>query len=247
MMAKLGKTIAIIQARYGSTRLPGKVLEDLAGQPMLIRVLNRTRRARTLDSLVVATTVQPVDDAIIALCRKQKVLYYRGSENDLLDRYYQAASKFSADVIVRITSDCPLIEPEIIDRIVGKFSSLQPDIHYVTNTLVRTYPRGLDVEVISFATLKKAWQEDTNPAWREHVTQYVVRHPEIFKSHNITNEIDYSSMRWTVDTMDDLNFVRKIYTHFKNDTFSWQEVLKLLETHPQWLEINRDIQQKPVP
>jgi len=245
-MGKDKNVVAIIQARMGSTRLPGKVLEDLAGEPMLARVVNRTRRAKTLDTVVVATTTQPIDDAIVRLCEKQGWPFFRGSEEDVLDRYYQAATAFQADVIVRITSDCPLIEPEIIDRVVGEFLSHRPEVEYVSNTLVRTFPRGLDVEVMSFDALERAWQEDSNPSWREHVTSYIWRHLEKFKICNVANDTDYSYMRWTVDTVEDLTFVRKIYNHFQSDNFSWKDVLNLLEMHPEWLEINRPVQQKVV-
>ena len=241
------KVVAIIQARMGATRLLGKVLEDLAGQPMLARVVNRTRRAKTLNTTVVATTTQPADDVIINLCEMQGWPLFRGSEEDVLARYYNAASAFNADVIVRITADCPLIEPEIIDRSIGDFLSYHPEIDYVSNSLQRTFPRGLDVEVISFSALEKAWREDHNPAWREHVTPYIWRHPDVFRIRNVANDRDYSFMRWTVDTIEDLTFVRKIYDHFQNDTFTWREVLHLLETHPEWLEINRHVQQKVVP
>lgn len=231
----------------GSTRLPGKVLEDLAGEPMLARVVNRTRWAKTLDIVVVATTTQPVDDAIVLLCEKQGWSFFRGSEGDVLDRYYQAALAFKADAVVRITSDCSLTEPEIIDKVVTEFLSHYPQAEYVSNNLQRTFPLGLDVEVMSFGALEKAWQEDSNPSWREHVTPYIWHHPEKFKIRNIANDTDYSFMRWTVDTIEDLTFVRKIYNYFQNDTFSWREVLHLLETHPEWLEINRQVQQKVVP
>ena len=240
------KIVAIIQARMGSTRLPSKVLEDLAGEPMLARVVNRTRRAKTLDATVVATTTQPVDDAIVRLCEERGWLFSRGSEEDVLDRYYHAALASKADAVVRITSDCPLIEPEIIDRVVNEFLSYYPEVEYVSNNLERTFPRGFDVEAISFGALEKAWQEDCNPVWREHVTPYLRRHPKKFRTRNVANDIDYSYMRWTVDTIEDLTFVRKIYNHFQSDTFTWREVLRLLEMHPEWLEINRHVQQKIV-
>lgn len=240
------KITAIIQARTGSTRLPNKVLEDLAGQPLLARVMERARRAKTLDNVVVATTEQPADDIIVRLCEERGWPHFRGSEEDVLDRYYRAALAFKTDVIVRITSDCPLIEPEIIDKTVGELLSGRPRLQYVSNCLTRTFPRGLDVEAISFHALEKAWREDHNPAWREHVTMYILRHPEKFKIQNITNDKDYSYMRWTVDTIEDLTFVRKIYHHFQNDNFNWREVLNLLEMHPDWLEINRQVQQKVI-
>jgi len=242
------KVVAIVQARMGATRLPGKVLEDLAGQPMLARVVDRTHQAKALDTVAVATTTQPVDDVIVRLCEERNWTYFRGSEEDVLDRYYQTSSALDADVVVRITADCPLIVPEIIDRIINEFLSYYPEVEYVSNTLVRTFPQGLDVEVMSFDALKRAWQENQNPAWREHVTPYIWRHPKKFKIRNVTNDIDYSYMRWTVDTIEDLTFVRKIYQHFQNDSFTWREVLYLLlEIHPEWLKINRHAQQKIVP
>jgi spore coat polysaccharide biosynthesis protein SpsF len=238
---------AIIQARMGAARLPGKVLEDIAGQPMLARVVNRACHAKRPDIVVVATTTQSVDDAIVRLCEERGWPFFRGSERDVLDRYYQAATAFRADVIVRITSDCPLIEPKIIDKVAGEFLSGYPEVEYASNTLVRTFPRGLDVEVTSFDALQKAWREDSNLSWREHVTPYIWRHPEKFRVRNVASDSDYSFMRWTVDTVEDLAFIRKIYEHFQNDAFTWTEVLRLLETHPEWLEINRHVQQKAVP
>lgn len=241
------KVAAIIQVRMRSTRLAGKVLEDLGGETVLARVVNRTRRATRVDDVVIATTAQPSDDVIVGLCQERGWPVFRGSEEDVLDRYYKVALAFQADVIVRITSDCPLIEPAIIDRVVSEFLSRRPKVEYVSNSLERTFPLGLDVEVMSFEALEKAWQEDRNPAWREHVTPYIWHHPEQFRIRNVANDTDYSYMRWTVDTIEDLTFVRKIYEHFQDDGFSWKEVLRLLEKHPEWLEINRHVKQKVVP
>ena len=240
------RIVGIIQVRMGSTRFPGKVLEDIAGQPMLARVVNRTRRAKTLNAIVIATTKEMADAAIVRLCEDQGWSFFRGSEADVLDRYYEVAVAFQADAIARITSDCPLIEPEIIDKVANEFLSSYPGVDYVSNTLVRTFPRGLDVEVMTFKALERAWREDRNHAWRGHVTPYIYRHPEIFTLRNVLNDTDYSHMRWTVDTIEDLTFVRKIYNHFRSDTFAWREVLRLLEAHPEWLEINRHVQQKVV-
>jgi len=239
--------VAIIQARMGSKRLPGKVLLDLGGEPMLVRVVARTRRAKLIDKVVVATTSQPDDEAIGSLCVSQGWPYYRGSEADVLDRYYQAAVAHQADVIVRITSDCPMIEPKIVNRVVQEFLVRQPEVDYASNVLLRrTFPRGLDTEVIRFGALERAWREDTNPAWREHVTPYIHRQPEFFGLYNVTNVSDSSHMRWTVDTSADLAFVRRIYDHFGHDHFSWQEVLVLLAKHPAWLNINRTVKQKVI-
>ena len=241
------RVVAVIQARVGSTRLPGKVLLDLAGDAILARCVNRTRRAQTLDEVVIATTAKPADDAIVDLCAERGWPCFRGSEEDLLDRYYQAAVAYQADVVVRITSDCPLIEPEIVDRVVREFLERQPDVDYACNVLPqRTFPRGLDTEVMRFDVLERAWREDLNPAWREHVTPYIQRHPDLFRIHGVTNEVDYSHMRWTVDTPEDLAFVRRIYDHFGHDRFSWRDVLAVLEGHSEWLEINRHVQQKAV-
>ena len=239
------KVVAIIQARMGSTRLPGKVLLDLAGKPMLERVVNRVGRARRIDELVVATTTQPGDDRLAEFCGARAWPFFRGSESDVLDRYYHAARKFGAQTVVRITSDCPLIEPEMIDRVVAELEDGASD--YACNILPRrTFPRGLDVEAFTFEALERSWREDTNPAWREHVTTYIQRHPELFRIRGVLNEVDYSSHRWTVDTPEDLELVRKIYHHFGHDDFSWHDVLKLLESHPAWSKINRHIEQKKV-
>jgi len=241
------KVVAIIQARMGSTRLPGKVLMDLGGEPMLARVVNRSRRAVTLDEVIIATTVEPRDKAIVEMCASRDWAYFRGKEYDVLDRYYHAAKNHHADIVVRITSDCPLIEPKIIDLVVREFLR-DNSLDYVSNTLLpRTFPRGLDVEAMNFGALESAWREDKNPAWREHVTPYIYRHPERFVLKAIVNDKDYSHMRWTVDTLEDLEFVHLIYDHFGHDRFSWHEVIALLEENPEWLEINKNVVQKRVP
>lgn len=241
------RVVAIIQARMGSARLPGKVLMDLAGQPMLARVVDRTRRARTIDDVVVATTSEALDEAIVVLCRARGWLYSRGSEADVLDRYYRAATAHGADVIVRITSDCPLIDPGAVDQVVNEFVDAQPEVGYASNWLPpRTFPRGLDTEAIRFDVLERAWREDDNPAWREHVVPYIRRHPDLFRLHGIFSPVDYSGMRWTVDTPEDMALVRRIYDYFGHDRFHWLEVLDVLEHYPDWLDINRHVEQKVV-
>lgn len=241
------RVIAIIQARMGSTRLPGKVLMDLAGEPMLARVANRARRAVSLNEVVIATTTEPADNAIEDLCRNRMWPCFRGSRDDLLERYYHAAMAYNADVVVRITSDCPLIDPGVVDRVVGVFTEQQPGIDYVSNGLpMRTFPRGLDTEVMSLGALGRAWTECRDLALREHVTIYIKRHPDRFRMHGVTCEEDYSYMRWTVDTAEDLTLVRRIYKYFGHDRFSWREVLAVLEEHPDWCEINSHVAQKEV-
>jgi spore coat polysaccharide biosynthesis protein SpsF len=213
---------------------------------MLWHVVNRIRRVKRVDDVVVATTTKKADQAIVSLCKSEGWLYFRGSEEDVLDRYYRAAVYYGADTIVRITSDCPLIEPEIVDLVIEAFLNEEAD--YASNTLPpRTYPRGLDAEVFSFAALERAWKEDADPALREHVTPYLYRHPDEFKLTRVAYEADLSYMRWTVDTGEDLTLVSKIYDCFDKVDFTWEEALEVLKKHPDWLEINKDIKQKVVP
>ncbi len=241
------RVAAIVQARMGSSRLPGKVMRDLAGEPMLVRQMKRLYRAKLLDDIVIATTTDPSDEEIVTVCNTHGWNYFRGNDRDVLDRYYKAARSFSADIVVRITSDCPLIEPVIVDQVIDVFLNRAPAIDYVTNVLPRrTYPRGLDTEVISIGALECSWREDTNMQWREHVTQYIHHNQDRFRIQGVTNDTDLSFMRWTVDTSEDLQFVSRIFEHFCNDLFSWRDVLVYLDEHPELLDINRHIQQKVV-
>jgi spore coat polysaccharide biosynthesis protein SpsF len=237
-------TTAIIQARMSSTRLPGKVLLDLAGEPMLARVVERTRRARTIDRVIVATTVESEDEPIVELCRSRGWTVSRGSRDDVLDRYYQAAVADGADPIVRITSDCPLIAPEIIDTVVKR---LDGTIDYASNINPRrTFPRGLDVEVFTFAALSAAWRDDREATGREHVTPFLYRHPERFRIALVESEKPEAAChRWSVDTPEDYELMRRIYSHFGRREFNWLDVLDLLDQHPDWCEMNRHVEQKP--
>jgi spore coat polysaccharide biosynthesis protein SpsF len=240
------KIVAIVQARMGSTRLPGKVLMDLLGEPVLVRDINRLRRSELLDEIVIATTTQSSDDPIASLCEERGWLYFRGDENDVLDRYYQAGLASHADVIVRITSDCPLIEPKIVDRVIRRFLD-SSDIDYASNTLPpRSFPRGLDTEVMTFSALERAWTEDKDPKLREHVTPYIYRNPETFRIHGVVNDTDLSSHRWTLDTPEDLAFIRTVYEYFGNDHFTWLDLIEYLDTHPEVVSINSDIRQKAI-
>jgi len=240
------RTVAVIQARMGSSRLPGKVLMDLTGEPMLVRVVNRARRAETVDEVVVATPTTPADDAIVELCAARGWSCFRGSEADVLDRYYRAAVEHRADAVVRITSDCPLIDPTVVDLVVRQFLARQPGIDYASNAIPRrTFPVGLDTEVMRFEGLERAWREDREPSWREHVTPYIHRNPGRFRLHSVSHDVDYSFMRWTVDTPEDLAFVRAVYDRFEGrDDFPWHEVVALLEREPALLEINREVREK---
>ena len=191
----------------GSMRLPGKVLKDLEGETVLARVVNRLRRSQLINEVLVATTDRPADDVIVKECRSLSVLVSRGDENDVLDRYFRAAQLAKAEVVVRITSDCPLIDPEITDKTIAAFLEHAPD--YASNALVRTYPRGLDTEVVSVSALGRAWQGARKRYEREHVTPYIYEHPAEFKLLSVTGDADYSGHRWTVDTPEDLEFVRR--------------------------------------
>lgn len=239
--------IAIIQARMGSSRLPGKALKELIGEPMLVHIHNRVSRCNLINDIVIATTDLKKDDVIVELCQKNDWLFYRGSENDVLDRYYQAAKAFQGDIITRITSDCPIIDPSIIDMVLQKFigSSKLPD--YASNIFPRrTFPQGLDTEVMSYRALEKAWKEDDNPAFREHVTQYILKNVPRFDIISIAHEVDLSYHRWTVDTPADFTLINVIYEHFGHDRFAWTDVLNYLDQHPNLSEINRHIRQKVI-
>ena len=237
------KIIAIIQARMGSTRLPGKVLQDIGGETMLARVARRTQRASLLDGVLVATTTQTADDAIAAECGRLRLPVYRGSEDDVLDRYYQAAQAAQADAVARITSDCPFIDPAVIDKVVSAFLRERPD--YASNFIKRTYPRGLDTEIMRFAALEQAWREAAETYQRAHVTPYIHQQPDKFRLLSVENETDASRYRWTVDTADDLAFARAVYRRLGNDdSFGWLDALALLRREPELAELNRHIQQK---
>ncbi len=237
------RVVAIIQARMGSTRLPGKVLKDLGGETVLARVVSRTRRATLLDEAVVATSVLPADDTIARECEHLKVACFRGDEVDVLDRYYRAAQKFAADAVVRITADCPLIDPELVDTTIRTFLEQKAD--YANNTSPRTYPRGLDTEVFTFTGLERAWREAVKPYEREHVTPYFYEHPELFRVAFTRGERDYSAHRWTLDTPEDLELIRAIYARLDNrDDFGWREVLAVTEREPELAALNSHIVQK---
>jgi spore coat polysaccharide biosynthesis protein SpsF len=239
------KIAAIIQARMGSSRLPNKVLMDLGGVTVLERVLHRLGRSRIIQELLVATTTAAQDDVIVEKCKGEGVGVFRGSGPDALDRYYRAAEHLQADVVVRITSDCPLIDPEVTDATIRAFLDQQAD--YTSNLRVRTYPRGLDTEVMTVKALERAWHEAHEPHQREHVTPYIYENPGQFKLHGIENDTDCSRHRWTLDTPEDLAFLQGVYARFGGrDDFGWREVLELVEADPSLAEINRHIAQKAV-
>lgn len=239
------RTVVIIQARMGSSRLPGKVLTDICGQPMLGRVISRARQAQLPDDVVVATSSEPCDDELAAAAKRFGWRCIRGSHLDVLDRYYQAALQLKPDIVVRVTADCPVIDPGIIDEVVAAVMCQESAVDYASNTLEpRTFPRGLDVEALTFETLKTMWRDAKEPSCREHVTPWVYRNPDKFRLHGIVNAADCSGYRWTVDTVEDMELARRIYTHFGSAEFDWKDVLKACLTNADWQQINSHIQQK---
>jgi spore coat polysaccharide biosynthesis protein SpsF len=240
------RTVAIIQARMSSSRLPGKVLQEIAGKPMLEWVALRAARARGIQQVVVATTTDPSDDAVEAACAALGPACYRGSLYDVLDRYYTAARAYNADVVVRLTADCPLIDPGVIERTLDEFFASGAD--FAANRLPppwkRTYPIGLDVEVCRFAALERAWREAAEKYEREHVMPYLYDQPGRFVVRVVDTSPDYGHLRWTVDTPADLEFVRRVVALLDGDTFTWLDVLAAVEAHPEISQINADVRHK---
>jgi spore coat polysaccharide biosynthesis protein SpsF len=229
----------------GSTRLPGKVLMDLGGASVLERVVRRLERAKRIQEVVIATTVSPADDFIVRACDSIGVASFRGSENDVLDRYVQAASQHHATAVIRVTSDCPLIDPALVDEVIELFLAEQVDL--ACNTLPRTYPRGLDAEIFSMETLQRAEEFSDQPHHREHVTPIFYERRDLFRVASTRSREDFSHHRWTLDTPEDLKLIRAIYEEFANrDDFSWREVIALMQRNPDLARINAHIQQKPV-
>jgi spore coat polysaccharide biosynthesis protein SpsF len=241
------RVVTIVQARMGSTRLPGKVLQELHGRPLLERLIERLKRARSADAIVIATTTDGRDDAIAGLARELGVGVFRGDEHDVLARYAGAAAAHDADVVVRVTSDCPLLDPDLLDRCVQHLLE-HPDLDYVSNALERTYPRGLDVEAIRRSALDAADRDATDGADREHVTRFVWRQPERFRLGSIRDDEDHSDLRWTVDTPEDLDVVRAIYDALYpvDPTFDYAAALRHAFDHPEVHDRNRHVVQKPV-
>ncbi len=243
------KTVAIIQARMGSSRLPGKVLMQICGRSILEHVVLRVRACREVDEIVVATTKTSADAEIVLACQRYGVSFFRGSEEDVLARYHEAAQQFKADIVVRITADCPLVDPMILEQMLKRFKSLlqqSKPAAYMSNTMKRTFPRGLDVEVFTFACLQAAHVRAHQPFEREHVTPFMYQHPEQFVLESFTSDEDFSRYRWTVDTEDDLDLIRKIYEALYQDgkIFTTEKTLELLEKSPDLARINSHIEQK---
>ena len=240
------KTAIIVQARMTSTRLPGKVMKQVLGKPLLEYQIERLQRVKLADKIVIATTTNQTDAPIVDLCNRLSVAYFRGSEEDVLERYYQAATAHKADVVVRVTSDCPLIDPQVINRVIDYYLQNQSNYDYVSNSIKRTYPRGMDTEVFSFSVLQQAFMEATTQPDREHVTPFIYRQPERYRLGHVTYSEDCSHHRWTVDTPEDFELIKKIIEAvYPNElNFTLEDCLRLLQQHPDWYFINSKIAQK---
>lgn len=240
------KVVAIIQARMGSTRFPGKILKRVQGKTLLEIQLERLKHSTLIQQIVIATTTQEQDNLVVDLCKQLDIDFYRGSEEDVLSRYYEAAVAFKANVIVRLTSDCPLIDPIIVDEVISSYLSKIDSIDYVSNTLERTYPRGLDTEVFSFKALEKTYKEAVLQSDREHVTAYIYSNPNMFRIDQVKGRDDYGNFRWTVDTPEDFELIHRILKELYGDKkpFYMQDIIELLTRYPDWNDINGHIEQK---
>lgn len=230
----------IVQARMGSSRLPGKVMMDILGKPMLKHIIERLKRIEIPNTIIIATTLNKNDDIIAELALREKVSCFRGDEEDVLSRYYQTAKKYKIDTIVRITADCPLVDPALINELIDFYFRNQP-LGYASNTIERTYPQGFDVEVFSFLALEKAFKNANKPYQHEHVTPFIYENERCF---NYKSDKDYSKYRLTVDTTEDFKLISRIFNFFGNNEFNYQEVVDLLNKNRELAEINRNIKQK---
>lgn len=230
----------------GSTRLPGKVLREVKGRPLLAHTVDRLKRCRLVERIIIATSTQSQDRVLLELAKKEGVEGFAGSENDVLDRYYQAAKQFGPEAVVRCTGDCPMIDPVIVDMVVQHHVEKKGD--YTCNTVPRSFPRGYDTEVMTFAALEKAAHEARQPYEREHVTPYIFEHPQLFRLEQVVAKPEYflPDLRLTVDTPEDFEFTREIFEQLydRNPYFGIDEVLDLLKRNPKLREINAHIQQK---
>lgn len=231
----------IIQARISSTRFPKKVLKKVEGKTVLEHVINKVKRVKNCDKVILATPDKREDDILEKIAKKLNISVFRGSGNDVLDRYYQTAKLFKIDPIVRITADCPLLDPKVVEKVIDFY--LKGDYDYVSNVHPPTFPDGLDVEIFSFRALEKSWQEAKLSPEREHVTPYMINHPKFFKIGNVASGENLNYLRLTLDEKEDLILIRKIYKelYHKNPLFGLKETVKLFEKKPELLKINQFI------
>jgi len=241
------RLVIIIQARFAASRLPGKVLAELGGRTVLGWTVERARQAQLPGQVIVATSTDATDEPIAEFCEEAGYPYFRGSMHDVLDRYYQAARQLGAQQIVRLTADCPIIDPALIDQTIAAFARAKPPLDFAANRLPdqRTTPIGMDTEICTFAALETAWKETTAPHHREHVMPVFYEQPERFNILHVLHEPDYGHHRWTVDTPADLELLRRIVAHFApRQDFTLAEVIELFEQHPDLYAINARVQHK---
>jgi len=235
--------VAIVQVRTGSTRLPAKILEDIMGKTMLWHFFERIKKSKLINKIVIATTTKERDNVVVEFAKENSFEFYRGSEDDVLDRFYQTARIHKADPVVRVTPDCPLIDPQIVDEVIKQF--LESNYDYICNTYSMegkpVYPPGFDVEIFSYGALEKAWRGAKDLLEREHVTLYFRRHPELFKIGSVGPKEDLSHIKLDVDYARDLKFVREIYKrlHKEGEIFYLEDILNLLKKYPALMDINK--------
>lgn len=234
------KIIAVIQARMGSTRLPGKVLADIEGKPLIWHIYNRLQKISTISEIIISTTTKLKDKPLIEFAKKEKISYYAGSEDDLIDRIYKTGEKFDCDIIVKINADCPLIDINMIENGIKKFltSKRKPDL--VTNCVEETFPEGMQYAIFNFKTLENLWNTLNEGFWREFFYRFMIENQNKYFIINLKNNKDLSKLRWTVDYEEDLEFVKIIYNKLfsKNEFFGMNEILNLLDKNPEFKKIN---------
>lgn len=242
------KVVCIIQARMGSSRLPGKVMKKICGKSVLQHDIERIRLVENIDDIVIATTNKSIDDEIVEEAKRLNIKYFRGEEQDVLSRYYNSAKESKSDIIVRITSDCPLIDFDVTKDTINLLLYNMDKYDYVSNTLERSFPRGLDTEVFKWSVLEDINYKAINKNDREHVTKYIYENPDIYRLGSYTNKIDLSKYRWTLDTEEDFKLISIIYEelYYKNENFKMNDILNLMESKTTLVEINKNITQKQI-
>lgn len=245
-MYKDNKVVAIVQARFNSSRLPGKVLLPLGDVTVLEFIVQRLRRSKWIDDVVIATTINQLDDVIVDLCKSKDISYYRGSEEDVLSRVLEASKEYSADIIVEVTGDCPFVDPVIADLCIQRL--VRDDYHYVSNVIERTFARGLDVQVFWRRILEQVDSEVDNPIDRQHVSTWIYRNPKSYKTFKNacvkTNQYDTSDYRITLDTKADYDLICRIYDHFLTHKFDYKDIFALFKQRPGLKLVNKHIKQK---
>jgi len=240
IMKSTKKITVMIQARIDSSRFPKKTLALIEKKPMIYHVINRVKKIKSIEQIALITTRKKIDRVLLKIAEKNDIIGFVGDENDLLNRHYQCALKINADPIIRITSDCPLTDPKLVEKILRVY--LENDYDYVSNTIKPTFPDGLDVEIFSFDALKKATRYARMNSEKEHVSPYFTKNPKKFKLYNFEKKDDLSNYRWTVDQKQDLKFVREIYSRMRPKiVFSMSDILKIIKKEPHLIKINGNI------